>query len=301
MRHYNLKNHKYGRLLVLDFVGLDKHHQAVWLCKCDCGKTKEVCGTLMRQGFVKSCGCLNDELRFKFGQLTKSKRLIFPTGKRFGRLTIIKEGGVNKQRLQLWECDCDCGKKVFVDSQGLRSGSTKSCGCLKSKDLLGRRFGRLVVIESSTKRKERNRLWKCKCDCGNTLFVRATCLLRGTKSCGCLATEKASQRCGSKSHWYNPNITDEERRTRRDLKNDDGWRNSVFKRDNYICKLCRIRGGRLSAHHLNGYQWAKEERLDVKNGVTLCEKCHRLFHKQYGKFNNTKQQFKIFLILNNGD
>lgn len=68
------------------------------------------------------------------------------------------------------------------------------------KDLSGQRFGRLVVIERSDRKKNNNRLWKCVCDCGNVTYVRANGLTRGTtRSCGCLAIELNSIRNKGKS------------------------------------------------------------------------------------------------------
>lgn len=96
---------------------------------------------------------------------------------------------------------------------------------------------------------------------------------------------------------YNPNITEEERRRNRyDEKcSIDKWRREVFKRDGYICQCCGKKGGNLNAHHLNAYHWDKEHRFDIDNGITLCYECHRLFHKIYTFYNNTKQQFEEFI------
>lgn len=57
-------------------------------------------------------------------------KLIDLTGKRFGRLTVIKreEGEYNTAH---WECKCDCGKICIVQGRKLRDGLTKSCGCLQ--------------------------------------------------------------------------------------------------------------------------------------------------------------------------
>ena len=66
------------------------------------------------------------------------------------------------------------------------------------KDLIGQRFGRLVVLERANKPstiKGGGAYWLCKCDCGNKKIVSG-CKLRGdrVKSCGCLAKELSSER-----------------------------------------------------------------------------------------------------------
>ena len=53
------------------------------------------------------------------------------SGKKFGRLTVIRRCENNKHGLPRWECKCDCGNITLVDGQHLREGKTKSCGCLK--------------------------------------------------------------------------------------------------------------------------------------------------------------------------
>lgn len=55
--------------------------------------------------------------------------IIEMTGKKFGRLTVIKKIKVIKE-VCFWECICDCGKKKTISGSSLRSGNTQSCGCL---------------------------------------------------------------------------------------------------------------------------------------------------------------------------
>ena len=60
-----------------------------------------------------------------------------------------------------------------------------------SNNLIGQRFGLLTVIEKTTKRtSNRSIIWKCQCDCGNSVEVATPELKRqdgkGTRSCGCL-------------------------------------------------------------------------------------------------------------------
>ena len=60
------------------------------------------------------------------------------TGQRFGRLVVISyDGCINKKAK--WKCVCDCGNEKTVDSQSLRVGHTRSCGCIFIEMLQSRR------------------------------------------------------------------------------------------------------------------------------------------------------------------
>ena len=73
---------------------------------------------------------------------------------------------------------------------------------------------------------------------------------------------------------------------RRKTAKEKTWRKEVYKRDNYICQCCGDKkGGNLNAHHILPYAIYEKSRFDVDNGITMCEKCHILFHKIYGKTN----------------
>lgn len=57
-------------------------------------------------------------------------------------------------------------------------------------DLTNRRFGRIVALEPTDKRKNGCIIWKCKCDCGNFCEVIGSDLTRNrVQSCGCLKKE----------------------------------------------------------------------------------------------------------------
>lgn len=137
------------------------------------------------------------------------RNFIDETGNKYGRLTVLyRDEGTKPIK---WVCRCDCGKEVSVLGTSLRSGNTKSCGCLQREraresninrtcgDLTGKRFGRLVVQKQVEDRKTTNgknqRMWLCKCDCGNTITTSTSVLTNGgTQSCGCLNKEIVSQR-----------------------------------------------------------------------------------------------------------
>ena len=109
--------------------------------------------------------------------------------------------------------------------------------------------------------------------------------------------EYRSHHCGENNPHWNPNLTDEERKKKRNIEGYSEWREDVYERDNYTCQCCgNNKGGNLNAHHLNCYHYDKEHRIDINNGITLCEDCHKEFHKIYGYGNNTIAQFREFLF-----
>lgn len=61
------------------------------------------------------------------------------TGQVFGRLTVLRYAGNNKQHSAMWECVCECGSHLTVWGCDMRRGQSLSCGCLKA-DLARERF-----------------------------------------------------------------------------------------------------------------------------------------------------------------
>jgi hypothetical protein len=62
------------------------------------------------------------------------------------------------------------------------------------RDITGMRFGRLIAIEPTPRRRRRMMLWRFQCDCGNEHeAVSADALRGGTNSCGCLRRELGSK------------------------------------------------------------------------------------------------------------
>lgn len=59
------------------------------------------------------------------------------SGKRFGRLVAFRISHRSDYNHIFWLCSCDCGKEKSVDVIHLRSGHTKSCGCLVADTLKG--------------------------------------------------------------------------------------------------------------------------------------------------------------------
>lgn len=104
---------------------------ATWVCKCVCGKVFEVDGAKIRNGLVYSCGCMRYKNRDRFYEDL--------TGKKFGRLTVVRrlkpeEVTTNQYN---WLCKCECGNEIHASANKLKTGHTRSCGCLKSEFSIG--------------------------------------------------------------------------------------------------------------------------------------------------------------------
>jgi hypothetical protein len=97
-----------------------------------------------------------------------------------------------KLKKKYWLCRCDCGVVKDVNSENLRNGKSTNCGCKRTRDLTGRRFGRLVAVRKTGLRafgaaRMKRAVWECRCDCGKIIKTPSSYLLNGTRrSCGCL-------------------------------------------------------------------------------------------------------------------
>lgn len=110
-------------------------------------------------------------------------------GKKLGKITVIKQLDSiidsDKRKRELFECRCECGNILNIRGDLLkyqkRDFCCKECLFKKQKELnvenlLGLRFGDLIVIKEGEKTSDNRVSWVCKCDCGNTITVRASSL-----------------------------------------------------------------------------------------------------------------------------
>lgn len=291
----DLSNKLFGRLTAVSEHGYTSGNKKriLWLCKCACGKDSVVTSENLRSGNTQSCGCLSRSMMPWNG--------LDLVGKQFGRLLVVEKYGKTLSGMTLWLCECVCGNRLKVQTGNLTSGHTKSCGCYSKevtsrshlKDLTGKRFGRVLVVERYNKINPREVWWSCKCNCGKEFVTTRKRLLNGqTQSCGCLHRERISK---ENSHWWKEDrslLVEPFKSQIVYLLEYNDWRKYVFNRDDCVCQRCGITGGNLHAHHIipfskiiNGYNIttvdkAKECALlfSVDNGVTLCEVCHRWMH-----------------------
>lgn len=217
----------YNNLLV-ESSYLDKERQrTVYICKCLlCGNTKQVLGKDLARGKVKSCGCLvrsiNGQSKTRLYSIWKAmtnrcQNKMHKAYNRYGGRGIIcmwqtfeefkhdmydsylahvKEFGEKNTTIDRIDpngnyCKENCRWATYkVQNNHLRPR-------IDREDILGERFGRLVVQALDTTKTKA--YYICKCDCGNEVVVIRNSLLDGmTRSCGCLHRD----RCSSDDSWF---------------------------------------------------------------------------------------------------
>ena len=66
------------------------------------------------------------------------------------------------------------------------------------------------------------------------------------------------------------------------------WSKHVRERADYTCEICGRRDKMVCAHHIVRIEDAPDERLDLDNGICVCQMCHFDLHKQMGWFRVSK-------------
>lgn len=124
----DLRGQKFDLLAPVAIAGFNKYRNALWLCQCDCGKTKIVASNyLRRKDRYKSCGCEGKN---------KSDRII---DQRFGFWT-VKEKVKKTGSKALFICECDCGTIAKQSAFDLINQKTKSCGCFSHRTKKGQKL-----------------------------------------------------------------------------------------------------------------------------------------------------------------
>lgn len=116
----NLIGKRFGKLVVKEEFGRNKKGNVIWTCLCDCGKlTYKTTAKLNNGSKNQSCGC------------TRCPDL---TNQRFGFVTVLGKIGIEeKSHRAIWNCLCDCGNIVPINTHNLKLNKHCSCGCMRVK------------------------------------------------------------------------------------------------------------------------------------------------------------------------
>jgi hypothetical protein len=243
-----------------------------------------------RNKFSKYCSIKCRDLS-KIGKKKSNKKLDIKINDIFGNLIVLEKinGCLNKHHE--YKCLCRLCNSIKKYKSSILIKRT-DCGCNNFKDITGIKKGKITVLRMAGKERKYGRsivIWEYICNCGRIKKAAAQTILAGDiTSCGkCKPT--------GKDHFaYNPNY---DRYNRRDSSITRRWTRKVFERDNFKCRICGIKGKKIQAHHLDGWNWCKEKRFDINNGITLCcgkNSCHSKFHKIFGSGYNTAEEFGYF-------
>lgn len=255
-RSIDFTDQRFGELTVLHPAEKSPHGHNQWLVRCSCGNETVVSSSNLRR--TKSCGCL---ARNKFVDLT---------GQEFGKLIVVRRADNTKDGQAQWVVRCSCdGKEKIVPAQSLRSGNTRSCGCMKNKwtrrprkgiDLTGQKFGKLTVVRRADNNKHGSTQWVVKCACGKKKVVTGANLRSGhTKTCGCVKKKRPRLLC----HRGHP-LVDENVHWK-----PDGSR---------VCRTCRNMRARAAqkAERKRNPLGVRNREFRRKYGISLAEKEERL-------------------------
>lgn len=199
--------------------------------------------------------------------MKKAHNFIDLTGQKFNRWTLVEYLGNGKYLGR-----CECGTEKVVRGVDIKRGKSKSCGCLKKES------STKTIQKQNEKQKGENHPFY-----GKRLTQEHKRKISDARKGKCV---------GELNPNYNTGITDEERENRKDRPYIKQWQREVKHQANYTCDICGKRGnGTLHSHHLDSYNSHEERRLDITNGVCLCEHCHRDFHHYYGYGENTEEDY----------
>lgn len=120
MNIHDITGQRYGRLVAVKRTAdKDKRRKCyLWECRCDCGAVCLVGVDQLRNGNVRSCGCLQAE-----------SRMHDATGQRYGRLVALAFTGRILDKSAVWTFKCDCGNEIEARLASVRASGKRSCGC----------------------------------------------------------------------------------------------------------------------------------------------------------------------------
>lgn len=279
-RVINLTGQRREKLLVIKQLDERTHDgQVQWLCKCDCGNDRVVTTRQFNHNKPTSCGCWK-----------KPREYPDKTGEQYGKLTVIKKSKKIRTKSGkikvMWECLCDCGNTILIDTSSWNSRAYYSCGCWKSnqKDLVGQTYEKLTIVERMEERYANKKgatqvQWKAICECGNEVFLTTSQWTNKSRSsCGCWSKRviqlEQGDRFGKLTVVKYLGNTEEGRHLWRCVCDCGNTRNVnvalLRSRKNISCKYC-------------GYH-RKSHTAEYRAWISMHERCLNKENKRYSNY-----------------
>lgn len=130
---------KFNKLTIISEVPTNEKCRRYVYCECECGSKKTIRFDSLQSGRIKSCGCLlscKNQSQIEKMVITRrrNKEKVIADkyiGKRFNSLT-VRSIYPHPNRAH-FNVECDCGKCFPVSLSKLKTGHTRSCGCIRRK------------------------------------------------------------------------------------------------------------------------------------------------------------------------
>lgn len=219
----------YGQLKVLSFDEV-RNRVACWWCECrgldgvSCGNKVSVAGHDLRRGHTwrcESCAAAASALAL--------------IGKQIGSLRADKYLPGTKDEEGQFECTCSCGRKITVTVSAFRKGS--SCRRCKTEARAQRRAEKIAIHKAAVDSAMVTREADChvcgKHFTGEMHFKTAVALAAEGREDYCSEDCRRRRRRAMRRHVYRARAAGS-----KIIENVDPY--AIFKRDHYICQLCRL-------------------------------------------------------------
>lgn len=282
MNKRDLTGKRFGRLVVLCDDGTrDKSRSVMWRCQCDCGNIVHVRTTSLtnKKRPTLSCGCLSKERTKEMWEDEDFRQMQSEKAKEQWENEDFKQMQSNRMK--------EVSKQLWQNEEFKQTHSDRMKEQWNNEEYR--------QMHSEQRRRMNEEMWKDE-EFRQMHSDRMKELWKDEEFREAHTGENNAMygvhRYGADSPNYNPSITDEERESRRHIQGYDEWCYKVKEQGNFICDCCgKESNGDLCSHHLDAYKWNKERRLDITNGVCLCEHCHKDFHSIYGSGDNTEEDY----------
>ena len=290
----DLTGQKFGRLTVIKRAE-NKGIQVCWLCKCECGNEKVVNGNGLRRGGTKSCGCLQRE---QVGERMKKQW----QDEDFRKMQSERMKQLSEEQWQdedFRKMQSERMKEQWQDEDFREVQSEKMKEQWQDEDFR--------KMQSKRRTQLNEKLWQ-------------------DEEYRKMQSEKMKEQWQDEEMKWKMGYKGGISTISNYLRHlNSQWHEDCKQKANYTCQLTGKHGGNLNTHHLKAFSmivieahelhnipvkdqvkdYAQEElkfleeyvgswHKDNSNAVVLSEDAHMLFHKLYGKGNNTPEQYMEF-------
>jgi len=179
----SLVGQRFGRLEVVEYLGSDRHHNTLWLCRCECGQEKRVHGPCLKSGNTISCGCVMREKVAKrssthgcarVGRLTPEFRTWVSMRFRCRDTRHANYGGRGIRVCDRW----DQSFEAFLQDMGPRPSDQHSLDRIDVNGDYEPHNCRWATVKQQLRNKRGNRLLTCR---GETKTLAEWCEITGQK------------------------------------------------------------------------------------------------------------------------